>query len=105
MTGAIRLTNSARVSARSFRDGQPVSRFVHADYKKVNPRPALTKIKKMPGVRYNYFEGSWDSLPDFQSIDIKSKGIVPNFDISIREQNDYFGFMFFVKAIMKILKN
>jgi len=94
VTGAIRLTNSARVSARSFRDGQPVSRFVHADYKKVNPRPALTKIKKMPGVRYNYFEGSWDSLPDFQSIDIKSKGIVPNFDISIREQNDYFGFMF-----------
>ena len=31
VTGTICLTNSARVSARSFRDGQPVSRFVHAD--------------------------------------------------------------------------
>ena len=94
VTGEIHLINTARVSARAFRDGKPVSRTVYADYKKVNPRPALIKIKKMPGVRYNYFEGSWDSLPDFQSIDIKSKGIVSNFDISIRKQNDFFAFMF-----------
>ena len=94
VTGEVRLTKAARVSARAFRDGKPVSRTIYVDYKKVNPRPALMKIKKMPGVRYNYFEGSWDSLPDFQSIDIKSKGIISNFDISIRKQNDFFAFMF-----------
>jgi len=94
INGAIRLTNSARVSASAFRDGNPVSKIVHSDYEKISSRPGLIKIKKNPGLRYNYYEGAWDSLPDFRSMDIKKQGIISNFDISVREQNEFFGFVF-----------
>jgi len=46
------------------------------------------------GVNYEYYEGYWDWLPDFDSLTPVSKGMVEDFDITHRNQNDYFGFRF-----------
>jgi hypothetical protein len=46
------------------------------------------------GLNYEYYEGDWDLLPDFDSLTTAMVGNVPNFDIGVRTQNDYFGFRF-----------
>ena len=46
------------------------------------------------GLEYSYYEGSWDQLPDFNKLDVVATGVIPNFDITSRKQNDYFGFQF-----------
>ena len=44
------------------------------------------------GVIFEYFEGNWDLLPDFNALAAKNIGVTNNFGISPRDQNDFFGF-------------
>ena len=44
------------------------------------------------GIRYKYFEGSWDSLPDYNSMKPADENIIPNFLISSAKSSDHFGF-------------
>jgi len=46
------------------------------------------------GLWYEYYEGNWDALPDFDAMVPVRQGPVNNFDISLRLQGDYFGFRF-----------
>jgi len=46
------------------------------------------------GLWYEYYEGTWDWLPDFDTLVPVKQGKVNNFDISLRLQGDYFGFRF-----------
>ena len=36
------------------------------------------------GINYQYYEGSWDVLPDFNSLNPVTTGTLTNFDISVR---------------------
>jgi hypothetical protein len=47
-----------------------------------------------PGLWYEYCEGSWSLLPDFDIATTAKQGVVNNFDITVREQDDNFGFRF-----------
>ncbi|MHC4425092.1 MAG: PA14 domain-containing protein [Planctomycetota bacterium] len=47
-----------------------------------------------PGLWYEYCEGSWDLLPDFDIVATAEQGAVNNFDITVRNRNDDFGFRF-----------
>ncbi len=46
------------------------------------------------GLFYRYFQGSWSVLPDFGVMSPIKTGSVNNFDLSPKNQNDYFGFRF-----------
>ncbi|MCK4293995.1 MAG: lamin tail domain-containing protein, partial [Planctomycetes bacterium] len=46
------------------------------------------------GLNYEYFEGTWDYLPNFDALSPIRRGIVEDFDITPRDQSDYFGFRF-----------
>ena len=46
------------------------------------------------GLDYQYYEGTWNNLPDFASLTAVKSGTVSGFDLSVRNQNDYFGAMF-----------
>jgi len=46
------------------------------------------------GLNYQYYEGTWDVLPDFDVLIPEEEGTVDNFDISPRNQDDLFGFRF-----------
>ncbi len=46
------------------------------------------------GVKYAYYEGTWDNLPDFDTLTPVKEGKVSNFDISPADAADYFGFRF-----------
>ena len=45
-----------------------------------------------PGVSYEYYEGSWSVLPNFDNLTAVSTGITTNFNILPRNRNDNFAF-------------
>jgi len=88
---AITLEATTTIAARCFRAGKPVSEAVRATFTKVRPR-AATKAEVKPGVRYSYFEGEWNILPDFKTLTPVKSGVLANFDFSPRQEVERFGF-------------
>jgi predicted alpha/beta superfamily hydrolase len=55
----------------------------------------LQSVKGLkPGLKYEYFEGAWDSLPDFSRLAPAKKGIAENIDISSAARKDSFALRF-----------
>jgi hypothetical protein len=46
------------------------------------------------GLNYEYYEGTWTSLPDFDSLTPVAQGTAHNFDIGFRQRDDNFAFRF-----------
>ncbi|MEN6384341.1 MAG: glucoamylase family protein [Phycisphaerales bacterium] len=46
------------------------------------------------GLNYEYYEGTWTSLPDLGTLTPAASGIAHNFDIGLRQQDDYFAIRF-----------
>jgi len=90
--GTIRLTETATISARCFRDGKPASNTATAKFAKVTPRVAEQIDKPQKGVDYSYYEGDWDRLPDFKNLTPVKKGALANFNFSPRQEVERFGF-------------
>jgi alpha-L-fucosidase len=91
---ALRLTDSTIVSARIFRNGQPVSRVKEKSFRKIVPRSAETSAGSSSGLRYAYFLGDWERLPDFNALVPETQGTVGNFELSPSTQKEYFAFRF-----------
>jgi len=53
-------------------------------------------------VNYEYYEGTWDQLPDFDALTPVHTGVAMGFDIAHRDQDDNFGFRF--RAYLEILE-
>ncbi len=53
------------IAARCYRDGKPVSGVSTRMYRKVETIPGVNVINPVPGIKYCYYEGNWDSIPDF----------------------------------------
>jgi alpha-L-fucosidase len=88
----LRLTETTVVSARCFRDGKAVSDTAQTKFTKVKPHPAVKIDKLKKGVKYAYFEGEWDRLPDFKTLKPVKQGTLSNFDFSPRKEVERFGF-------------
>ena len=98
--GPVHLTRTSTVRARCFRDGRPVSGISEGTFSKVTPRPAEKVIAPYSGVKFSYCEGTWDSLPAFSALKPKKEGVVPEFVLSPKVDNDHFGFEYtgFIKV-------
>ena len=61
------------------------------------PKPKPTPVPKpvtdsgKSGLKYAYYEGNWDKLPNFGSLTPKATGTVANFDLSPRKRDTYYG--------------
>jgi alpha-L-fucosidase len=91
VTGPVTLTATTTVTARCFRDAKPVSGPLSATFTKVRPAPATNVDGIVNGIQYSYFEGNWDVLPDFTKMKAVKGGTLANFDLSPRNQPEYFG--------------
>jgi alpha-L-fucosidase len=90
----IRLTNTAVVSARLFKNGRPVSAAAQARFTKVTPLAAVETGDLQNGIKYNYYEGTWDYLPDFSTMETVAQGVLQEISLAPRKQNDFYGFEF-----------
>ncbi|MEL6592082.1 MAG: PA14 domain-containing protein, partial [Bacteroidota bacterium] len=46
------------------------------------------------GLKYRYYNGTWNNLPDFSTLTPSDSGVVSNLDISVRNDNSYYGFVY-----------
>jgi alpha-L-fucosidase len=86
------ITQTTSITARCFRDGKPVSAPETATFTRVVPLPARDPGALMQGLHFRYYEGEWDSLPDFRSLKPVKEGNLTTVDISPRRQPERFGF-------------
>lgn len=92
--GPIVLKSSATIVARCFRDGKAVSDTALAHVEKVNPMPSFDVNGVVPGLVGEYYEGNWDSLPEFAEITPMKKIDASNFNLGGRLHDDYYAFTF-----------
>ncbi|WKN42563.1 PA14 domain-containing protein [Tunicatimonas pelagia] len=66
---------------------------VGADERKptVASSPSPEKTQRLS---YRYYEGDWQSLPDFSQLSAAGQGTVSNFSLEKRQQDNRFGFVF-----------
>jgi len=100
-TGPVLIKGTTVISARCFRGGKPVSGTISREYKKVAPLDPVRVIDPdgvghpdRVGLRYRYYEGDWDSLPDFEKLKPVKEGIVPDFVFTPRNQEERFAFVY-----------
>ena len=51
-------------------------------------------LREDNGLRYEYYEGTWTSLPDFDLLTPAATGNANNFDLGLRQRDDSFAFRF-----------
>lgn len=88
------LDKTSIVKARIFRKGKAVSGVASETFSRVTPRNAEMLDKILPGLNYLYYEGSWDSLPDFDKLSHVKTGNIENFIFSPRKEEEHFGFVY-----------
>ncbi len=92
--GPITLHESAALRVRCYRNGKVASGLAEKTFIKATPKPAATVHNLQPGLRYAYYEGEWDALPDFDQLKAVKKGVVANFTFSPWQQEERFGFVY-----------
>jgi len=92
--GKIALTSKANltIKARTYVNGKPVSGTAVCELKQENPLQAALESKS--GIRYKYFEGGWDKLPDFSKLTPIKSGVVESVGISAKNKATDYGFVF-----------
>ncbi len=93
-TGPITVTDTTTVKAAAFREGVLVGDVVEATYTRVECRAPEAVGGLEPGVAYSYYEGMWSELPDFSALEPAGEGVAAGFDISQRQEEDGFAFVF-----------
>lgn len=93
-TEPVSLTATTTVSARCFRNGIPITTASKRLLERVAPLPALSPPDVVPGIRYQYFEGTWDILPTFASLQPLQEGIQSDVALSSRLANERYGFVY-----------
>jgi predicted alpha/beta superfamily hydrolase len=64
--------------------------FTEGEY--MNGTESVENLK--PGLKYSYYEGVWDSVPDFSKLKIKNTGITENLDLKFTAKRDSFAVQF-----------
>jgi cytochrome c2 len=54
----------------------------------------LLDLPEVSRLTYKYYEGDWNSFPDFSKLEPKSTGPAKDIDVSPRQRNDQFGLRF-----------
>jgi hexosaminidase len=93
-TEPLRLTDTTTVKARLFLDSGNASDVVAFTFTSRRPLEPVVAPSAQPGLRYEYYEGEWDRLPDFDALRAAATGIAKSFDISQRKRDDRFAFRF-----------
>ncbi|MDQ6761228.1 MAG: PA14 domain-containing protein, partial [Bacteroidota bacterium] len=57
------------------------------------PSNQVSAFTKLVGVNYKYYEGNWSVLPDFNALTPIKRGYSNNVDISVRNQDTYYGIL------------
>jgi len=97
------LKKTTTITARCFRDGKAVSAPVADSFTKVVPNKAEKDAAVKPGLKYEYFEGSWDKMPDFTQLKSVKTGVQKSIDVKNKLKDEYYAIEF--TGYIKIAKD
>ncbi len=89
------VTSNTNITVYNLEEGEIYRFAVRAVDLAGNVSPFSNIVISQPvaaGLNYEYYEGSWSALPDFDVLTPIKTGLSDNVDIGVREQNDYFAF-------------
>jgi len=92
--GALRLTDSTVVKARTFLPTGNASDVVEFHFRKLAPHEPVVVGDVAPGLAYAYYEGTWDRLPDFAKLTPTATGTASGLDLGVRKRDDNFALRF-----------
>ncbi|MDZ7338103.1 MAG: PA14 domain-containing protein [candidate division KSB1 bacterium] len=93
-TGPIRITENTTLKARAFWPGGIASGIATFNLEKVSPRPAEPIAALAPGLVVRYYEGEWDSIPDFSRLQPVRIKMCEHLDLTPAEREELFGLSF-----------
>lgn len=90
----ITMAKDFKVKAVSFVNGKAVSELSELAFTKVEPQKALNIGKVDKGLKYGYYEGSWDSLPNFKTLHAIDTGTTSSVDVTKKKRDNNYGLTF-----------
>jgi predicted alpha/beta superfamily hydrolase len=95
--GIFEITGPAKLAIKSFAHKKTYGTISKGNFEIGNIFPAISKLKnaKSGGLKYSYYEGKWDSLPDFKKLKPIKTGITDStFNISKLQSPTNFAVVF-----------
>jgi hypothetical protein len=89
-TGPIKINKRTILKAASFY-GDRKSTTLQAEYLPAKLNPAVKPKNLQNGLKYEYFTGDWDQLPDFSQLKAQKSGVTEAVNLSMDKDADYFG--------------
>ena len=91
-TGPITVDKSCTLKARTYTADGFAGRVVERRFTQMEPLPAQAPGSTQPGLRYQYFEGEWNYVPDFAGLSPSQSGIIDLVDESkVPHRENHFG--------------
>ena len=95
LQGPLTIRTTTTVKARSFWNNGVSSRTSEAVFTRGVPRPADQPASTSPGLRYAYYEGQWEQLPEFETLKPVKAGVAPGIDLgSIKGRENGWGVVY-----------
>lgn len=92
-TGPILISEGTSLRVLSIEDNRS-SEMLKVDLQQADLKPALEPETPVNGLKYAYYTGKWETMPDFTNLKPVKTGRVENIDLSIAEDEDYFGIVY-----------
>ncbi len=92
--GPLTFTESTTLKIRAFSDDGTVFAPMAATYTKARLHKPVDPGDLRPGIGYEYFEGDWTELPDFDSLPRKSSGVAEKIDLARAGRGEHFAMRF-----------
>lgn len=89
-SGPIKILDSSTVVACCFMDGTPISDTSSQIFTKIKPLQGQQITGLAPGLKYNYYEGEWNKIPDYNILKPVKQGVAENFDLAAKADNERF---------------
>lgn len=92
-TGIV-INKTTTIKAKCFYNGKAVSETETRTFEKIKGLPSVELNNPEPGVKYSFFNGKFDKIPEFSKLKPAKNGTLPNIDISGFENEKEFACLF-----------
>ena len=94
--GPLELSETTRVLAGLFLpNGHLRSRVFSKTFTRLQPLASVKRTSRKPGLRFAYYEGDFDTQPDFRQLNPETEGVTDELDIeNVAKRDDHYGIVF-----------
>ncbi|MBU0473713.1 MAG: GH92 family glycosyl hydrolase [Bacteroidetes bacterium] len=93
-TEPFKITSSILIKAKAFKEGMDSSVVSFIEANKLKYLAPVVLENAVNGIDYEYYEGNFLSVFDFASLSPLKTGTLKNFDLTLAEKEDHYGFKF-----------